>query len=329
MANGDNLHKARAAKNDEFYTRMEDIEHELVKYKEFFAGKRVYLPCDDANWSKFWYWLLMHFYDYGMVSIEATCYHDGQHGEHWKYSGGEDTQVFYSHIRECKNNFGEFSKYCEYEVLEGDGDFRSPECTNILMETDLVVTNPPFSLFREFVAWIGEKDFIIIGNKNALTYKEIFPMIKENKVSLGYYEPSEFDQPKGDKLKSLKGLTKWFTSLDINKRHIKQEYYSRYDKSKYPHYDNYDAIEVSKSKDIPCDWTGIMGVPITWLDQYCVEQFEILDINPHFFSIIAQGLPKPKQLHISGQKDPYARILIRWKPEAMPSIDEKGIIRYS
>lgn len=215
-------------------------------------------------------------------------------------------------------------------VLEGDGDFRSEECIELLKEADIVVTNPPFSLFREYVAQLMEYDkkFLIIGNQNAITYKEIFPLIKENKMWLGYSIHSgdrAFFVPDGYELKAagcgvengrkyirVKGV-RWFTNLDHSKRHEKLFLYKTYTPEEYPKYDNYDAIEVGKTADIPCDYDGVMGVPITFLDKYNPEQFEIIDINPHFFAIVESGLPRPKQLTLKNAgytKDPYARILI-------------------
>jgi hypothetical protein len=206
--------------------------------------------------------------------------------------------------------------------LQQNGDFRSPECIEILKESDMVITNPPFSLFREFVSQLMEyeKEFIIIGPMNAITYKEIFKLIKDNKMWLGYTHPKEFvtEENKhtlwenyGKNAITVKfGNINWFTNLEISKRHEELILYKHYTPEEYPHYDNYDAININRVADIPIDYSGVMGVPITLLDKYNPEQFEIIDINPHFFTIVEQGLEKPKQLKIVGQKDPYARILI-------------------
>lgn len=157
------------------------------------------------------------------------------------------------------------------------------------------------------------KKFLIIGNKNAITYKEIFPYIKENKLWLGFNSPCDFSTPSGEITKTIAGLCRWFTNIENQKRTTPLDLYRKYNPNDYPKYDNYDAIEVSKVVEIPEDYDGVMGVPITFLDKYCPTQFEIVDINPHFYSIVSKGLPKPKQLtlHCVGKKDPYARILIR------------------
>lgn len=218
--------------------------------------------------------------------------------------------------------------------LIGDGDFRSSESKELLKQADIVVTNPPFSLFREYVAQLIEfdKKFVILGNMNAITYKEIFKLIKENKIWAGYgfnqsmvfTSPYENDLESNRKFCESKGYfgdnyikvpaINWYTNLDIKKRHEEMVLVQKYNPFDYPKYDNYDAIEVSKVKDIPKDYDGVMGVPITFLNKFNPEQFEILDLNPHFFSVVEKGLPKPKQLKFSdGRKDPYARILIKNK----------------
>jgi hypothetical protein len=215
--------------------------------------------------------------------------------------------------------------------LKDDGDFRSKECVELLKQADIVVTNPPFSLFREYIAQLMKykKKFLIIGNINAVSYKEIFPFIRDNKMWLGasiHSGDREFRVPddypltaagyrvdsEGNKYIRVKGV-RWFTNLDYEARHEILTLYKKYTPKEYPKYDNYDAIEVSKTSDIPMDYDGVMGVPITFLDKYNPDQFEIVDINPHFFSLVEQGLPKPSQLKIRGRKDPYARVLIRNK----------------
>ena len=292
-----NLTKARAAKNDEFYTRLWDIEQELKYYKEFFRGKRVYCPCDDANWSNFWKYFAMNFEHLGLKSLDATCFHEGQHGEHWHYEGG----------------------YCDYEIFEDEGGFQNRN--DILAKTDIVVTNPPFSLFREFVNWIDDRDYVIIGPETAQTYKESLPRIVSGRMGLGYTHVKEFDKPDGG-VKNFGNIC-WYTSLDIPKRHIKLEFYSRYNEQEYPHYDNYDAINVSKVNKIPCDYTGIMGVPITFLGKFCPEQFEILGTTRYH-----DGNDSANDINYINGKLSFQRYLIRWKPEAMPRINEKGVIIY-
>ena len=295
-----NLHAAKTAKNDEFYSRFEDINFEinLVEhgYRPFFKDKIVYCNCDDPEESNFWKFFKARFNGLKLKKLISTHYdREGKSSYKLEYDGERVTKL----------------------ELDGNGDFRSPECVELLKESDIVVTNPPFSLFREFVALLMkyEKKFVIIGSMNAITYKEIFPLIKDNKIWLGYTQPKIFIQPDGSEKKF--GNILWYTNLEIPKRHEPMLLGGSYErgskKGMFPKYDNYDAINVDKVCDIPEDYDGVMGVPITFLDKYCPEQFEIVDVNPHFFSIVAAGLPKPEQLHISGRKDPYARILIRRK----------------
>ena len=215
--------------------------------------------------------------------------------------------------------------------LKGDGDFRSKECIELLKQADIVVTNPPFSLFREYVAQLIEYDkkFLIIGNINAISYKEIFKLIKENKAWLGmnmgrgisgFIVPKHYElygsearvDENGNRIVATNNCL-WLTNLDNSKRHEDIILYKKYTQDEFPTYENYNAINVDKTKDIPMDYPGEMGVPITFLHYYNPDQFEIIDINPHFFTIVEQGLPKPSQLKITGKKDPYARILIKNK----------------
>jgi hypothetical protein len=212
--------------------------------------------------------------------------------------------------------------------LVGDGDFRSRECINLLLEADVIVTNPPFSLFREYIQLLEahDKSYLIIGNTNAITYRETFKLIKENRIRTGYTHfnvgmffevPSDWEKfhhidENGKKIARV-STSCWFTNFEVTKHKDFITLYRRYNPSEYPKYSNYDAIEVSKVSDIPMDYEGIMGVPITFVDKYNPDQFEIVDINPHFFSLVENGLEKPTQLKIEGQKDPYARILIRNK----------------
>lgn len=208
----------------------------------------------------------------------------------------------------------------EVTELNGDGDFRSPECIELLKESDIVVTNPPFSLFREYITQLVEygKQFIIIGNKNAITYKEIFPLIKENKLWLGVCSPNEYRLPNGEITKQVNGLCKWFTNLDHERRNQPMDLYMKYSNKHFHKYDNYDVIEVSKTCDIPMEYDGVMGVPITFLDKYCPNQFEILDLANRYMLFDIFGVnQKVKEQHshccnING-KATYARILIRHK----------------
>lgn len=305
MANA-NLSNAKRAKNDEFYTQLSDIENELKHYKSHFAGKVVYCNCDDARKSNFFRFFQKKFNDYGLKKLITTSYNENGHGSVLVYEG--DT-----------NGNGKLDdNEIKVSDLKGNGDFRSEECIELLKEADIVVTNPPFSLFREYIATLihYDKKFLVIGNKNAITYKEIFPLIKENKLCLGYYCPNESRLPNGDTTKKVNGLCRWFTNLDIKKRHEDLILYKKYTAEEFPKYDNYDAIEVSKTSDIPMDYDGIIGVPITFLDKFNPSQFEIVD--PRDFTDIERlklknsMLIKDKDSAING-KPTYARIAIRKK----------------
>lgn len=263
MANANtNLHKARIAKNDEFYTQLTDIAKEMVHYKEHFKDKIVLCNCDDPAYSAFWKYFHFNFTELGLKKLISTHYVREEATYKMEYTGGDD------------NDIGVGVK----TPLKGNGDFRNQECLDLLDECDIVVTNPPFSLFREYIAQLmtWKKKFLIIGNKNAITYKDFFPLLKENKVWLGYTGVKTFVKPNGGT--QTFGNIGWFTNLDIDKRHEQLDLYKEYTPEEYPKYDNYDAIEVSKVSDIPLDYGGVMGVPITFLDKYCPEQFEIIDM---------------------------------------------------
>ena len=275
MARNANLSKAKNAKNDEFYTRLEDIEKELNEYDPaVFKNKTIFCNCDDPTSSNFWIFFHMNFNRLGLKKLIAT---------HYNMDGSPSYAMTYD-SKDPKDDI-DFDKGTKIP-LKGDGDFRSPECIDLLKQSDMVVTNPPFSLFREYIAQLDHynKQFIVIGNKNAITYKEIFPLIKDNKLWLGFSQPKEFDTPNG-MTKKINGLTRWFTNVDTKKRHHKLETVYRWRKRKekypdlYPQYDNYNAIEVGKVLQIPLDYDGIMGVPITFLDKYNPDQFEILGLS--------------------------------------------------
>lgn len=292
-----NLHNAKKAKNDEFYTRYEDIEAEVMKYKEHFQDKIVYLPCDSFK-SEFWSFFINNFQSFGLKKLIATHYEkDGQSYKIWTNDGNNIIQ----------------------EDLMGDGDFRSPECIEILKECDIVCTNPPFSLFSEFVNAImtHNKQCLIIGNKNAFAYKEIFKMIKENKIWVGYTQPKDFRLEDGSTTKKINGLARWFTNLTVNKSNEELVLTKTYNAIDYPKYDNYDAIEVSKVVNIPKDYDGVMGVPITFIDKYNPNQFEILG---HTNS--SERSPEVEEIRTDNNhrhgcfingKQKYFRILIRRK----------------
>jgi hypothetical protein len=301
-ANG-NLHAARKAKNDEFYTQLADIENELKHYKKHFKNKVVLCNCDDPLESNFVKYFILNFEHLGLKKLIATHYKESnlfQQEPPYKleYTGDKD---------------GDKVPDPEEFVTEmlDDGDFRSPECEDLLEEADIVVTNPPFSLFRDYVGqlMLFEKEFLVLGSINAITYKETFKLIKENKLWLGFTHPKKFTLPNGE-VKILGNIC-WYTNLSRTKRSEKLTLYKKYSPKEYPKYDNYDAINVDRVADIPMDYEGVMGVPITFMDKHNPEQFEVLDLSPHFFDMVEQGLPKPKQLQLSGHKDPYVRILVR------------------
>ena len=263
-----NLRTAAKVKNDEFYTRYEDIEAEVMKYRKQFRDKIVYLPCDDPaeKKSEFWSFFVNRFDAFGLKKLIATHY--DENGKAYKIWIDGDT---------TGDGFIDDADALQ-EELEGNGDFRSPECIEILKECDIVCTNPPFSLFREFVDTIlaEDKKMLIIGNKNAFTYKEIFKLIKENKIWVGYEQPKDFRLEDGSTTKKINGLCRWFTNMKTTKRSEELVLTEKYNEESYPKYDNYDAINVDKVTDIPKDYYEVMGVPVTYIDNYNPEQFEII-----------------------------------------------------
>lgn len=379
MAN-DSLSKAKEAKNDEFYTQYHDIEKEISAYLEYnpdvFRGKTVLLPCDDPEWSNFTKYFAQNFEIFGLKRLISTSYAP----ESKRYKLGYQPSLFETsapHYDADKSKThgkifvldhdvtgdGRINvEDLQWQYLEGDGDFRSEEIRALRDQADLIITNPPFSLFREFLAWIVEADkqFVIIGNMNAITYKEVFPLIKENKVWLGatgFVTDMVFGVPEGtivkesDKLKVERlgyvgnytrlGNSCWFTSIDHGRRHQPLQLMTMADnlkfsrhkeikgKNSYIHYENYDAIEVPYTDAIPSDYDGKMGVPISFLDKYCPEQFEIIGQTQGDSGKELGLKPFPRELKKlnpslrDGQlyyfdKDglpqkPYARILIRKK----------------
>ena len=326
MQYNQNLIDAKRSRNDEFYTQLSDIENELRHYRHHFRDKVVYCNCDDPRVSNFFDFFSKQFEFYGLKKLIATCYknqqpdlfssHDSERAVYLEYNGDQD------------GNRRPDPHEIEVRPLQGDGDFRSPECIELLKQSDIVVTNPPFSLFREYVAQLIEYDkkFLIIGPMNAITYKEVFPLIKENRLWMGIgsvkkfevresSEKAEFCEEDGKWYQKF-GNVCWFTNLPHRKRNEELILYKRYSPEEYPHYDNYDAIEVSKTIDIPEDWDGYMGVPITFLDKYNPDQFEIIDAND---IRINDAVPeKPHGLikdshgtHSNRERPVYARIIIR------------------
>ena len=328
------LHQAKKEKNDEFYTQFTDIERELSHYKDHFKGKTVLCNCDDPRVSNFFKYFALNFEYFGLKRVITTCYKNNCPDLFSQNTAEQAVYLIYD-----GNNGASMPDWDKVDVkpLRGDGDFRSRECIELLKQSDIVVTNPPFSLFREYVAQLMayHKKFLIIGSKNAITYKEIFPLIKENKMWVGVQSMGIdmlFDIPQDQAEELLKGSKKgskyrivddvvkgrsasiWFTNLEHSKRHEELIIYKRYSPEEYPKYDNYDAINVDKVVDIPCDYDGAMGVPITFLDKYCPEQFEILSCNDYRRNdnvpFKEHGLIKDKDSSING-KPIYARILIR------------------
>ena len=306
MAKNSNLHAAKAAKNDEFYTQITDIEKELSNYKDFFKGKVVYCNCDDARESNFFKYFSKNFEFLGLKKLITTGYKAEGKGVVLVYEGDKNG-----------NRKVEDSEIVVRQ-LEGSGDFRSEECIEFLKEADVVVTNPPFSLFREYVKQLMDygKKFIIIGNMNAVDYKEIFPLIKENKLWLGaskgigwkslFGVPDDYEGKNvvindGKKYVQINQAT-WFTNVEHEKRNTPLDLYKRYS-NEYKHYDNYDAIEVGKIADIPMDYDGVMGVPLTFFFVYCPKQFEIIG-NGYTENI------KGVRPYVNGKRL-YSRIFIR------------------
>jgi len=340
MANS-NLTNAKKAKNDEFYTQYYDIEKEIGAYIDYnpdvFRGKTILLPCDDPEWSNFTKFFAQKFKEFGLKKLISTSYATDSK----KYKSNYQPTLFETrNPRFDKNKTAKNGKIftltrdksgdgkidvddLEWRYLKNDGDFRSNEIKKLRDKSDIIITNPPFSLFREFLAWIMEADkkFVIIGNMNAITYKEVFPLIKRNKIWLGISSGAK-TYIKPDKTEQKMGNTCWFTNLDHGRRHqplplMTMEENLKYSKHKeikgkkaYDKYDNYDAIEVSFTDAIPSDYEGVMGVPISFLDKYSPEQFELLGSN--------RGVDQdPKEIYGRGSylngKETFKRIFIRHK----------------
>ena len=308
MTANTNLHKAKEAKNDEFYTQLTDVAKEMMHYKQHFKDKIVLCNCDDPTWSAFWKYFHLNFEALGLKKLISTHYDREEATYKMEYTGGDD------------NNIEAGVK----TPLEGNGDFRNKECLDLLDEADIVVTNPPFSLFREYVACLMEhnKKFLIIGNMNAITYKEIFPLIREDKMWVGANEKGGtrkgnsmcFTVPDGftgktidvDGVPMAQVSAWWFTNLDFAKRHQKYIFWKNYTPEEYPKYDNYDAIDCGHSDRVPCDYDGVIGVPISFLNGF---------YNPEQFEIVAfRKGDDGKDLVFTRERErvqPYFRILVR------------------
>lgn len=305
MSTSVELTNARTGKNDEFYTQYEDIEKEMEYHKDDFFGAVVYCNCDDPTWSAFWKYFHLNFNSLGLKRLISTHYEEDDSSYKMVYEGGEDENV----------NAGRIFP------LEGNGDFQSDECLAILAESDIVVSNPPFSLFRDYVDVLIKynKKFLILGNMNALTCKNIFPLFRDNKMWYGasihsgdrkFIVPDDYPltasgcgvDENGQKYVKVKGI-RWFTNLDYYARYINLALVKHYSPENYPKYENCDAINVNKYGDIPSDYDGVMGVPITFIDRYNPKQFKILGLDKDFTSDKKRGIINGKQL--------YARVFIQ------------------
>jgi hypothetical protein len=309
-----NLHQAKNAKKDEFYTQLTDIENELKHYKAHFRNKVVYCNCDDPRMSNFFHYFSYNFEDLGLKKLITTCYQNQNRDLFSQHTS--ERAIYLEYYGDKNNNKTPDVEEIGVQYLKGDGDFRSEESIALLKQADIVVTNPPFSLFREYIAQLiqYDKKFVIVGHQNAITYKEIFPLIKDNKIWLGIgfrggaahfisnYEDTAIANDRKEGMIRVSGVH-WFTNLDIAKRHEDLILYKSYTPKDYHKYDNYDAINVDKTKEIPVDYDGVMGVPITFLDKYNPEQFEIIKFR--------KG-NDDKDLSVNG-KCPYFRILIKNK----------------
>ena len=344
-----NLNIAKKNKSDEFYTQLSDIENELRHYKHHFKNKVVYCNCDDPRVSNFFNYFALNFETLGLKKLITTCYKNHE----WNlFSSGNSEQAVYLEYEGDKNgNKVPDPEEIGIHPLKGDGDFRSEESIELLKQADIVVTNPPFSLFREYVDQLitFKKKFLILGNLNAITYQEIFKFIKEGKLWMGPSITSgdrEFGVPDdyplnaassrvdsdGNKFVRVKGV-RWFTNLDYSKRYEDLILYKKYKKEDYPKYENFDAINVNKTVDIPIDYKGFMGVPITFLDKHNPDQFEIIGLGISKLGVEI-GVKPYKEEHkiyrkevqksavVNGDlymmengvvKKPYARVIIRNK----------------
>ena len=317
------LHKAKSSKKDEFYTQLPDIERELKHYKQHFKDKVVYCNCDDPRVSNFFYYFSYNFDHLGLKKLIATCYKNQNMN---MFSQNDSEQAIYLEYCGDKNrNNVPDPEEIGIKHLNGDGDFRSEETIELLKQADIVVTNPPFSLFRDYVAQLVKyrREFLIIGNINAISYKECFDLIKKNRMWLGYTCARHFSRPDGSMFESARSF--WYTNLDTAKRHEELVLFRTYNPDDYPAYDNYDAIEVSRAVDIPVDYDGAMGVPITFLDKYNPKQFEIMGITDRDNNsglktkeYTEEDVPNPGDLNrravikIGNEyKSTYARLLIR------------------
>ena len=341
------LDSAKKQKADEFYTQLSDIEKELKNYKSHFKDKVIFCNCDDPEYSNFYYYFVSHFAELGVKKLITTHFEVDKASYMLEYEGGANVEgdketivkraIKLGKKKPLKQNFEQGSQGELFEnepVRSYSGDFRSPECIELLKQSDIVVTNPPFSLFRDYISHLFKykKRFIIIGNSNAISYKDIFKLIKENKIWIGesiHSGDREFQVPQsypltaagyridehGNRFIRVKGV-RWFTNLDFKARHEDIILYRNYNPTDYPNFDNYNAINVDVTKEIPCDYSGIMGVPITFIDKYNPEQFEIIDgLNRYSILDVAgtNDWARSNHLHMTAINgvSKYFRVLIR------------------
>ena len=346
MADNSPLGLAKRQKHDEFYTQLGDIENELRHYKAQFAGKTVYCNCDDPYESNFFKFFAANFNAWRLKKLVATCYTGSpisgeqlslDHVDGMASHGGGDSTAYMIEITSVTDLDGDGAVgLSDVELLlerngnvvaplAGNGDFRSPECVALLDDADIVVTNPPFSLFREYVAQLVEhgKQFLVLGDQNAITYKEIFPLINDGLLWLGvnnggtkwFRVPMGYDIKTESRKKIVDGIKffsmgriNWFTNLDHPKRHEKLPLWKDYTPDEYPAYDNYDAINVDRVADIPDDYDGVMGVPITFLGKHNPDQFEILGITKTWFGAATKTYPRQVQVSASGKRSDVTKL---------------------
>ncbi|MFN8077604.1 MAG: adenine-specific methyltransferase EcoRI family protein [Kineosporiaceae bacterium] len=344
MTRNRDFREAKRAKKDEFYTSLSDIELELQHYVSHFEGRVVYCNCDDPRASNFFQYFATNFEKLGLRRLITTCYRSQEAGS---FGRGESSQAVYLEYNGDRNGACvPDAEEIGIQPLQGDGDFRSDESIELLKQADIVVTNPPFSLFREYVAQLVEHDkqFLIIGNMNALTYKEIFPLFQQDRMWYGpsirsgdreFRVPDDYPltaagtrvDPDGNKYVRVKGV-RWFTNLDYPGRHEELKLERTYNPRDYPQYVNFEAIDISKTMHIPVDYDGLMGVPITFLDKYNPEQFDILGSSKTLGRPMSEIAPKgtymqggPRFYLPNGDgtfRRMYDRIVIRNKQLARP-----------
>jgi len=325
-----NLHAAKASKKDEFYTQLEDIERELRHYKDHFKGKVVLCNCDDPRISNFFHYFAHNFEDLGLKKLITTCYKN--HDRDLFSRNDSESAIWLEYNGDRDGNRVPDPEEIGIHEFQRDGDFRSDECIELLKQADIVVTNPPFSLFREYVEQLVafEKSFLVIGNHHAITYRDIFTLLRDNKVWLGNTQPVNFQVPDGYEMREVRswrdadgnnwrslGNACWYTNLDTAKRHEDLVLYKTFNAAEYPKFDNYEAVESAKVSNIPIDYSGVIGVPVTFLNKYNPSQFEIVGLIAGNIQGLA-GIPSATGKdgpYINGRLR-YGRILIRnRKPE--------------